>query len=582
MLERRSAIRLAKLISQFRGNRRANVAINFALALIPILISIGCAVDYSLAVRMRSKMQAAADAASVGSISQSSPGYAAAEAMSSNGSVAAGVTDAKNIFMGNLCGPQQSGGCTNVTGYSNLTVTPTVTKSSSALTSVVSFSASVPVVFLKVIGFQTLTISGTSSSSAAMSTYLDFYLLLDVSGSMGLPSTPAEAVRMQAINPDNKVQYPTGCTLACHFAPQGSACTDDPNVTPPTNYPANPPTTTTNYTQQYSTNSYCMGYIYSRLSQSALSTMINAASSATGTFGLKQKPGLPDKMLKNSSGVQTLNNSLTGPNSLIAGNSASLSYSLTAATSCPTDGTDACIQLRLDAVGYAVTQLLTQANATEAQTNVTNQFRVGLYPFIEQLYSYFPLTTALNGSTTNSSTINYAAANLATLLDTNMNSNLGSGGTHIDVALNSANTLITNVGNGSSSTNTQPFVFLVTDGAQDPQSKGVPNGGWSGSNHATVLSNSAQVSFPNACQTLKSRGIIIGVLYIPYQTISPVNSSFANDEDDAANNNIPNIPPSLQACASPNFFFTASTPQAINTALQQMFNQSLVTAHITN
>ncbi len=409
-----------------------------------------------------------------------------------------------------------------------------------------------------------------------MSTYLDFYLTLDVSGSMGLPSTTAEAQRMQAVNPDNFVQYPTGCTLACHFAPQKSACIDDPNVTPPNNYPANPSTTTTSYTQQYSTSSYCMGYIYSRLSQSALKTMLNFPSSATGTYGLKQVPGLPDAMLPN------LNNSITGPNSLIAGNSKSLSYSLTAATSCPTDGTDACIQLRLDAVGYAVNQLLQYANQTEAATNVPNQFRIGLYPFIEQLYAYFPLTTSINGSPTNSSTINYAAANLATLLDTNMNSNLGSGGTHIDVALNTLNSTIVNVGNGSSSTNTQPFVFLVTDGAQDPQTKGVPNGGWSGTNHATVLNNSSEVSYPNACQTLKNRGIIVGVLYIPYQTISPVNSSFAGDEDDYANNNIPNIPASLQACASPNFFFTASTPAAINAALQQMFQQSLITAHITN
>jgi len=163
-----------------------------------------------------------------------------------------------------------------------------------------------------------------------------------------------------------------------------------------------------------------------------------------------------------------------------------------------------------------------------------------------------------------------------------MNSNLGSGGTHIDVALNSLNSTITTVGNGSASTSTQPFVFLVTDGAQDPQTKGVPNGGWSGTNHATVLNNASEVSYPNACQTLKNRGIIIGVLYIPYQTISPVNSSFAGDEDDAANTNIQYIPASLQACASPNFFFTASSPAAITAALQQMFNQSLITAHITN
>ena len=73
--------------------------------------------------------------------------------------------------------------------------------------------------------------------------------------------------------------------------------------------------------------------------------------------------------------------------------------------------------------------------------------------------------------------------------------NLGSGGTHIDKALHSVNALITSVGDGSSSNNTLPFVFLVTDGAQDPQMKGTPNGGWSGSNHAVTLTDSGN-SYP--------------------------------------------------------------------------------------
>ena len=91
-------------------------------------------------------------------------------------------------------------------------------------------------------------------------------------------------------------------------------------------------------------------------------------------------------------------------------------YGLPAVSSCPADGTDACIQLRADAVGYAVTQLFITANASE---NVANQFRIGLYPFIQDLYAHFALTSSINGSPTNSSTINYAAANLASQLDTN-------------------------------------------------------------------------------------------------------------------------------------------------------------------
>ena len=75
-------------------------------------------------------------------------------------------------------------------------------------------------------------------------------------------------------------------------------------------------------------------------------------------------------------------------------------------------------------------------------TKVDKQFKIGLYPFIQKLYSYFPLTTDINRPPKTSGNINYAAANLASLLDTNMNSNLGSGGTHIDPALTSVNGLI--------------------------------------------------------------------------------------------------------------------------------------------
>ena len=72
------------------------------------------------------------------------------------------------------------------------------------------------------------------------------------------------------------------------------------------------------------------------------------------------------------------------------------------------------------------------------------------------------------------------------------------------------------------------------------------------------------------------------MLYIPYQPVSPVNTSFAGNEDTYANNNIPNIPPSLQGCASPGFFYTANTPADITAALNAMFNHALQTAHITN
>jgi Flp pilus assembly protein TadG len=516
----RFADRVTALLSRFRRDKTANVAIIFVIALLPILEGIGCAVDYSLATRMKAKLQAAADAASIAAISQRSPGYIAAAAMTGNGSVTAGVTDANNVFNGNMSG---------ITGFDNLALTSTVTKTGITLNSDVRFSADVPVVFMKVIGWQKLTVTGDSKSKASLPPYLDFYLMLDVSGSMGLPSTNAEQTRLSNINPDNFGQYPGGCTLACHFAVQ-NVCSDSGSNR-----------------QKYPTNNYCMGYAISRVSPSGYQALLN-------------------------------NNSGHLPNSMVAGLPNSLSsgdpQSLAAVSACSTDGTSACIQLRADAVGYAVNQLFITANAT---AKVANQFRIGLYPFIQDLYAYFALTSSINGSPTNSSTINYAAANLASQLDTNTNSSLGSGGTHIDRSLTTLNGLIMNVGDGSTANNTLPYIFLVTDGAQDPQTKALnQSGGWAGSNHATVIDPTRE------CATIKSRGIIISVLYIPYQPIQNPNASFAGNEDGFANANIVNIPPSLQGCASPNFFFTANTPGDITTALNAMFNQALVTAHITN
>jgi Flp pilus assembly protein TadG len=556
MPESRMPSRLIALLSRFRRDNKANIAVIFALSVLPIATAIGCVTDYTNATRIKAKMQAAADAAAVASVSINSASYLQATTMTSNGSVSAGQTELDSIFKGNVANFS--------TLYQNLSLpTETVTKTGANLTSVIKFSAQVPVTFMKLAGWSTMTIGGSSTATSSLPLYLDFYLLLDVSGSMGLPSTAAEAVRMQNINPDNYVQYPTGCTIACHFAQpplsplpntsgqqlSKSACID-PKANQP--YPQN-----YTQTQKYATGNYCLGYDISRISQVAYAKVLSNHGGSLPTYKYTQV------------------SSSTPVAQPTAFYSVSASYPndpvFAPVSNCPTPGTDACIQLRLDAVGYAVTQLLQTANNVE---KITNQFRIGLYPYIKSLYTtYAPLTTSIGTS----SSINTAAANLATLLDTNTNSNLGSGGTNQDAALSGVNSLITSVGDGSASNKTLPYVFMVTDGAVTPQSKGVPFGGWSGSNHDTVIAN------PDTnCTALKNRGITVSILYIPFQPISPVNTSFAGDEDDAANNNIPNIPGSLQACASPGFFYTANTPQDITDALNQMFNHALVVAHMTN
>jgi Flp pilus assembly protein TadG len=191
---------LRPMISCFVTDRRGNIAVIFALALLPIMTAIACSVDYSRATQLRSKLQGAADAASVGSVAKTSPAFIAAGTMTSDGTIASGVTDASNIFNANMNG---------VTGYTLNSVTPTVTKSGAAITSIVTFSATVPTMFLGVMGKSGLTVSGTSTSTANLPQYIDFYLLLDNSPSMGVAATPADVTTMVNNTSDR-------CAFACH------------------------------------------------------------------------------------------------------------------------------------------------------------------------------------------------------------------------------------------------------------------------------------------------------------------------------------------------------------------------------
>jgi Flp pilus assembly protein TadG len=541
------ARRLQRLIPGFLADRRGNVAVITAIAAVPVIAAIGCVVDYSTAAMIKTKLQAAADAATLAAVSANSTVVATAKAMTTNGAVSGGQTYTQNFFDSNL-----STAPANV-GYSGSTRTASVSKTGTTINATLTYTATVPTFFLGMIGHSTISVSGNSTSSYTLPSYIDFYLMLDVSASMGFPSTAAEQTRLQAVNPDNITLYPKGCTFACHFAAQGGCPQNEQGYYPQPGQPTNPT----------SSGGYCQGFIITRLGTTPATLPSSCTANTT------------------SNGSSNCGNKVNWRNSQV--------------TSCATAGTTSCIQLRLDAVGYAINALLTTATQTEAQDNIANQFRVGMYPFIQNLcYANVNnssscsvgLTTSLTGGT-----ITNFATQLAVLLDTGQNSTLGSGGTHFENALNTMNSsVIPNpVGTGTA-TAPQPFLFIITDGSQDYQTQGTGN--WSSQNYhstgAVPYSNSATVIPPNSitstdyCTTMKNRGIKIAILYIPYQTIQNPNASFANNEDGYANNNIPNIPPALQNCASTNFFYTANTPTDIQNALIAMFQQAVSTAHVSN
>lgn len=191
---------LLRQLGRFRYNRSGNIAVIFSLSLVPMVSAAGGALDYIRATAIRSKLQAAADAASVGSVAKKSPAFIAAGNMTSDGAIVSGVTDATNLFNANMSG---------VTGYSLKGLTATVNKVNGVLTSKVEFSAEVPMMFLGVAGLSKMTVTGASTGTATMPQYVDFYLLLDNSPSMGVGATTADVAKMVANTKD-------ACAFACH------------------------------------------------------------------------------------------------------------------------------------------------------------------------------------------------------------------------------------------------------------------------------------------------------------------------------------------------------------------------------
>ena len=112
--------------------------------------------------------------------------------MTGNGTVSGGAAYATSFFSANL-----------PSAYSTLAPTVSVTKTGTNVAATVSFSTQVPTFFMGVIGYRNITVTGTSTSNYTLPTYINFYLMLDVSGSMSFPSTTSEQTRLEAVNPDN-------------------------------------------------------------------------------------------------------------------------------------------------------------------------------------------------------------------------------------------------------------------------------------------------------------------------------------------------------------------------------------------
>ncbi|OKO75197.1 pilus assembly protein TadG [Bradyrhizobium sp. NAS80.1] len=158
--------RIGRQLARFAAAEQGNIAVIFAIALVPVLGFVGAAVDYSRAVKARTSMQAALDSTALMLSKDLSSGTITTSQLS---------TKAQAYFNALF---------TDTNTLPSVTVSANYTASSSMGSTVqLSGSGTYTTSFMKIAGFPTLDI-GTSSTSAWGMVRLRVALVLDNTGSM--------------------------------------------------------------------------------------------------------------------------------------------------------------------------------------------------------------------------------------------------------------------------------------------------------------------------------------------------------------------------------------------------------------
>ena len=499
-----------RLLRRLSGDRRGNVLMIMGFSVIPLTLSTGIAIDYSRASRLQTKLNAIADAASLAAVTEPMMKLSGAP-----GNVTA-RTAATNMFQVLIVG--QTGLVWNNADL-NITVTGNDTATSTR-TAIVRYTARSTNAFSGIIGMSTVTIGGSATATATAAPNIDFYLALDTSSSMALPTTAAGISRLDST---------VNCSFACH-----SNRIQNYGI----------------YIRDNSTFSIVKGSFPATGSGANMQQRIDAA----GTFVYPNNRPTPNSNCRQG-----------GRDICIYNSDGSFVDSYWWANN---QG----IRLRITDERLAASNLMTVAQNYATANNRT--YRAALYTFDHRSN---PKTIAT--LTSNLAAVGTAASAVALVQLNDQAGNgrppNGEGGTEYlftsfeGILTRMAAAMPATSGKGTTDVGDTPqaFLFMVTDGM-------------SGENIGFGRTRSEMLQqHIDQCTTIKNRGIKIAILYTEY-----TKESIADDEPHQralAEAAIPKIAPQLTKCASPDLMYTVKTDQNISDALEALFTRAVSSAKLT-
>ena len=212
------------MFKHFLVDRSGNLAIIGALSLMPLLGAAGLALDVTHAMKVKTKLQWAADAAVVGSITDKSAGVAQAMAMTADGSVNISEREAHSIFDAQMANTtaidlqsKAAEPAPDDIETTSRTFDVSVVKSGRDINVSAKFSTLVPTTFMKMFGKDTIKVDGIAKATFQSNSFMDFYMLLDNTPSMGVGATPEDVDKLIAATKTQPDAASRNCAFACHI-----------------------------------------------------------------------------------------------------------------------------------------------------------------------------------------------------------------------------------------------------------------------------------------------------------------------------------------------------------------------------
>lgn len=211
--------RLVARYKRFRDDQRGNVFIIFGFALVPMSIATGMTIDYARAARAQTRLNTITDAAALAGVTPGMLSHTRAESAAAAFNMwygQAGVTQCQggtvNRIVYNGCTKSSSDNGIDTRTETDGTVTVTVKDTNLvglSRTITMNYNAQSSNIFANIVGLSTIPIGGTTTTNAKTAPNIDFYVMLDTSGSMAFPSTSAGIALLQS-------KTSPKCAFACH------------------------------------------------------------------------------------------------------------------------------------------------------------------------------------------------------------------------------------------------------------------------------------------------------------------------------------------------------------------------------